>query len=116
MRGEIFVPVVVLSIAQWLLITACIYLSVRAVGIDQGPLVALIVLPLTVIGLTLPTAPAYIGTLQACFLVALHPLGVPQATALAASFVYAGVVAVPTSLAAVALATYEFRVRRRPAS
>jgi uncharacterized membrane protein YbhN (UPF0104 family) len=43
---------------------------------------------LTVIGVSLPTAPGYVGSIQLAFVLALKPAGVAPESALAASMFY----------------------------
>ncbi|MBE9030279.1 flippase-like domain-containing protein [filamentous cyanobacterium LEGE 11480] len=90
-----------LSIVQWLLIATCIYFSLVAFSLNLPFWVALVVLPLTLAGLTLPSAPAYLGTMQICFMAGLMPFGVTDETAIAASMVYLSIVAVPVMLASI---------------
>lgn len=89
------VKIGLLSICQWLCVTGCIYMSMQALGLSLSPWVAVIVLAITIAGLTLPTAPAYLGTMQVCFLVGLTPFGVSNETAIAASVAYTSIITVP---------------------
>lgn len=85
----------ILSLLQWLCVAACIYLSIESLGPGLSPWIALIVLPLTIAGLTLPTAPAYLGTMQVVFLAGLVPFEVSNEVAIAASVVYISIVTLP---------------------
>lgn len=87
-----------LSLIQWIMITACIHFSLAATGIDVPLVAAIVILPITIAGTTLPTAPAYLGTIQICFLVGLGLFGVSDDSAIAASFVYIGIVTLPVLL------------------
>lgn len=109
----ILLPTVVLSLAQWSLVAACIFAAYHAVGIDASMWVALIILPLTIVGLALPTAPAYVGTLQVCFLVALAPFGASDERAIAAGFVYTAIILVPVMLGAAVSLLLEARFKTR---
>ena len=84
-----------LSFLQWMAIATCIYTSMLSVGITPSYWVALIVLPLTIAGLTLPTAPGYLGTIQVAFLIALEGIGFSEEKVLASSFVYLGTISLP---------------------
>jgi uncharacterized protein (TIRG00374 family) len=93
---RLFLPVLLLSAAQWLVIAATIAFSLLAV---RAPLTlpgAVSTLLLNVIGLTLPAAPGHVGTIQLSFSVGLAPFGVPHDAALAASFVYNALMVLPT--------------------
>jgi uncharacterized protein (TIRG00374 family) len=85
----------ILSLIQWLCIAMCIYLSIEAFGLGLSPWIALIVLPLTIAGLTLPTAPVYLGTIQVCFLAGLVPFEVSNEVAIAASAAYISIITLP---------------------
>ncbi len=87
-----------LSACQWLCVTGCIYVSIESFGISLSPWLAFIVLPLTIAGLTLPTAPVYLGTIQMCFLAGLTPFGVSNEVAIAASVAYLGITTIPIIL------------------
>jgi uncharacterized protein (TIRG00374 family) len=103
-----------LSVLQWLLVTSCIYAAMEAFSIDVSPWVALVILPLTIAGLTLPTAPAYLGTIQVCFLGGLTPFGIANETAIAASFGYLGITTFPVIVASGIWFVGHFIVRRKP--
>lgn len=77
-----------LSMLQWATVVLAIWASVRAMGasVPTGTCVAVFVL--AVVGLTLPSAPATLGTTQLAFVAGLALSQVPATTALAASFVY----------------------------
>ena len=113
LSGQIVLQTVFFSLLQWALVTVCIYAGYHAVGIDASKWVALIILPLTIVGLSLPTAPAYVGTLQVCFLVALEPFGAPEESAIAAGFVYTGIIIVPVMLGAAVSLVLEARFKAR---
>ena len=85
----------ILSLLQWLCIAVCIYLSIESFGLGLSPWIALIVLPLTIAGLTLPTAPVYLGTIQVCFLAGLVPFEVSNEVAIAASVAYISIITLP---------------------
>jgi uncharacterized membrane protein YbhN (UPF0104 family) len=87
-----------LSVGQWLCIAICIYFSLQAFSLNLPFWVTLIILPLTIAGLTLPSAPAYLGTMQVCFLAGLTPFGVADETAIAASVIYISIVTLPVML------------------
>jgi len=76
------------SLLQWSLMGVCVWLSMAAVGVFIGPAVTIIVLTATVVAVTLPNAPGYVGALQAAFVFALQPFGVSSEIAFAASVFY----------------------------
>ena len=79
---------VVNSVVQWSLMGVCAWMSMAAMGVIVGPAVTIIVLTATVVAVTLPNAPGYVGALQAAFVFALQPFGVPSEIAFAASVFY----------------------------
>jgi hypothetical protein len=76
------------SLLQWSLMGVCAWMSMAAVGITVGPAITIIVLTATVVAVTLPNAPGYVGALQAAFVFALQPFGVSSESAFAASVFY----------------------------
>lgn len=87
-EGRLFRRILVNSILQWTLMSVCIYAALRALAIDASYPAAVVVLGFVVAGLTLPTSPGFIGTIQYCFVLGLAPFGVEPARALAASIFY----------------------------
>jgi uncharacterized protein (TIRG00374 family) len=76
------------SLLQWSLMGVCVWMSMAAVGVSVGPAITTIVLTATVVAVTLPNAPGYVGALQAAFVFALQPFGVSSESAFAASVFY----------------------------
>jgi hypothetical protein len=87
-EGRLFRRILMNSILQWVLMSVCIYAALRAFRIDAAYPAAVVVLGFVVAGLTLPTSPGFIGTIQYCFVLGLAPFGVEPAHALAASIFY----------------------------
>lgn len=79
---------IVNSLVQWAIMGACLWTSVAAVGVDIGPAAAVVTLTATVVAVTLPSAPGYVGVIQAAFVFALQPFGVSSESAFAASVFY----------------------------
>ncbi len=76
------------SLAQWALAAAMVWLSLAALGQPISPPLAVIVVTATVFAAMLPSAPGYVGAMQAAFIFALAPFGVSREMALASSVVY----------------------------
>lgn len=91
-----FMPIVLLSVLQWLLIAGTIVCSLKAVEAPVTLEGAVSALLLNIIGLMLPAAPGHVGTVQLAFIVGLAPFGVTRPDALAASIVYNILTVVPT--------------------
>ena len=73
------------SVAQWALMALAAWLSLRAFGESVAWPLALVVLAATVVAVTLPSAPGYLGAIQAAFVFALRPFGISHEIAFAAS-------------------------------
>ena len=100
---KLLAGVVGITLLAWILNGAGLYLATLSVSaeVPVPPLAALVLTSVVVLGLALPTAPGYVGTMQWCFVLALGVFAVPRETALAAS-IYALVVGfVPVTVAGV---------------
>lgn len=91
----LMVRVLVLSVVQWCVIAASIWCCMSAVDVTLTGVAALAVLVVLVLGLTLPTAPAYVGTTQVAFTATLGLFGVNEQTAFAGSVLYTTCVVLP---------------------
>ncbi len=80
--------IVTTSLLQWFLMSACIYLSFRAVEIAAPASAAFVVLAATVLGVMVPAAPGFFGTLELTFVLALKPFAVGESRAMAAAVFY----------------------------
>lgn len=73
------------SLVQWGLLAGAAWLSLSAFGESVAPAIAIIVLAASVVAVTLPSAPGYVGAIQAAFVFALRPFGISEEIAFAAS-------------------------------
>ena len=76
------------SLVQWLLLAVCIAISFVALDVDADPTAAIIILGLIVLGISLPGAPGFIGTIELCFVIGLGLFGVDKSQALAVAIFY----------------------------
>jgi hypothetical protein len=76
------------SLVQWALFVGCVWLALEAFGIVVPWTVPVVVLVLIVAGITLPSGPGYIGTIEYCFVLGLKAYGVGAAAALSAGLFY----------------------------
>lgn len=83
-----FAPMLANSLAQWLLLAACVYMSIVAFDVDVTPLAAVIVMGLIIAGISLPGAPGFIGTIEYCFVAGLSFFGVSATDALSIAIFY----------------------------
>jgi len=79
----------------WLLMLITLFLSLMAVGIEPTLPMSAAILFLSVLGLTLPTSPGYIGTIQLAFVYGAQPFAVPAEMAIAASIFYNVLIIIP---------------------
>ena len=92
-----------ISMLQWGCIVAAVWVSVAAVGHPVTVAGAIGVWVLMVVGLTLPSSPAQLGTIQLAFTVGLALTAAQDAVAFAASLVYTATVNVPIMIVGAAL-------------
>jgi len=86
---RLLLPTLLSSLAQWLLVALCIQLSMMAVGVELHLMpVSMIVLGLVVLGISIPSGPAYVGTIEYAFVLGLGFFGVEPAVSLAAGIYY----------------------------
>lgn len=74
-----------LSFAKWASNGAMVWLALGAFNTTISFSISMIVIAVTALAVILPSAPGYVGAMQAAFVFALIPFGVSQETALAAS-------------------------------
>jgi glycosyltransferase 2 family protein len=85
---SMWLQLAVSSLAQWLLMAGCIAASCAALGLDLPFAAAGSVLGLTIIGMSLPSGPGYVGSIQLAFTLGLDPFGIAAGPAIAASLFY----------------------------
>ncbi len=98
------------SLVQWSIATALVWLSLRAVDVAATPALCVLVLLTTGIATAAPSAPGFVGALQAAFVFALAPFGVAPENAVAASVIYLVAQWVPVT--GVGLVSFARHVRR----
>jgi len=82
------IKLLLLSVFQWFWIVAAVWTCVQATGVQLSVFGAIAIFVLTIIGLTLPSSPAQLGTIQIAFVFGGNLVGLDSATGLAASIVY----------------------------
>jgi len=85
---DLLIKTLLTSIAQWACMWLCIWISLAALGVTAPIAAALLVLAFTVVGVSLPTSPGYVGTIQFAYTLALSQYEIAAATAFAASVFY----------------------------
>lgn len=76
------------SLLQWVFMWICVWLSLIALHVEVPFGAALVVLVLTVVGITLPSSPGYFGNIQLAYVLALKPFGIDAGSAIAASLFF----------------------------
>ena len=87
------------SLAQWLLMSICVYLSIEAFDLSVSPPAAVLILGLIVAGISLPAAPGFVGTIEYCFVLGLGFFGVSASEALGVGVFYHAITFVSVTLA-----------------
>jgi glycosyltransferase 2 family protein len=85
---RLLLRIAVTSIVQWLFMWSCVWLSIEAVGLDATADAAFVVLVLTIIGISLPNSPGYVGSIQIAYVLGLAPFGIAAGPAVAASIFF----------------------------
>lgn len=97
-RPGAYARILLISALQWSCMLACAWISLRAVGLHLPVTAAMAVLATTLLGMSLPAGPGYVGTIQVAFLVALAPFGTAPEAAVAASVFYHVLLCIPLLL------------------
>jgi uncharacterized protein (TIRG00374 family) len=97
-RPELLVLLLAYSLLQWILMTGMVWLALWAFGTSLPMTTAIVVLVVLALAVAVPSAPGYIGTTQAAFVLALTPFDIAREIALAASTFYLAAQWVPVTL------------------
>lgn len=76
------------SLLRWLIAAILVWLSLAGYGVEITPGLAMLVVGITAVAVSLPSVPGFVGPIQAAFVFALTPFGIPQEIALAASILF----------------------------
>jgi hypothetical protein len=98
-QKQALIRILLNSLAQWLLMTLCVYLAIEAFNVDVPPTAAVFVLALVVAGISLPSAPGFVGTIEYCFVLGLGFFGVAANEALGIGIFYHAITFVSVTLA-----------------
>jgi len=110
--ARLFMLIFCSSLVQWIAMAICIYSSLIALEIWLPPYASILVLALLVAGLSLPTSPGFVGTIQFCFILGLEQFDVGANNALSASVFYHAVLFVTvTSIGVFFLHRYRLKLR-----
>ena len=87
-EARLYWAVLASSLGQWMLVAGCIYCAMYALDLRVSPLLAVVVLGITVAGLALPTSPGFFGTIEYCFVLGLAAAGIDASSAISAAIYY----------------------------
>ena len=96
---RLIIRTVAMSVAQWTVMGLGTYASLLAVDLQVPISAGFIVMALAMAGMTLPSSPGFIGTIQLAFVLGLTPYDVDHSAAFAASVYYHVIVNVSILLA-----------------
>jgi len=77
-----------LSLLRWAVSGGMVWLALLAYGVHVSFAVCLVVLAVSALAVSLPSVPGFFGVIQAAFVFALTPFGLPAEPVLAASFLF----------------------------
>jgi uncharacterized membrane protein YbhN (UPF0104 family) len=86
--GRLAFWIVVTSILQWALMAGMVYVSLWSFGLHLTPLVSFVIIGVSALGVSIPSAPGFFGIIQLCFWVILQLFGVDKADAFASSIYF----------------------------
>ena len=90
--------VLVLSLLSWLCMLTALHGCMLALGLSVSPATSAIILLFSVLGLSLPTSPGFVGTIQIAFVSGAQLFAVDREQALAASILYNLLITLPPVL------------------
>lgn len=76
------------SIAQWSIMVGCIWLSAKSVGVEIPLSAAILTMLVTAFGVALPSAPAFVGTIELAFVMVLGWYQITPEKAFATAVIY----------------------------
>lgn len=85
---RIATTMVAYSLVRWMLAATMAWLSILSYGPQVSAGLAMVVIGVAAFAVSLPSAPGFIGPIQAAFVLALTPFGVSQEVAFAASAMF----------------------------
>jgi uncharacterized protein (TIRG00374 family) len=87
------------SLVQWLFMSFCVVLAIQAFNVNVPPVAAIFVLGLVVAGISIPSAPGFVGTIEYCFVLGLGFFGVDASAALGIGLFYHAITFTSVTLA-----------------
>ena len=86
--GGLVFWIVLTSILQWILMAGMVYVSLWSFGLHLPPLASVVIIAVSALGVSIPSAPGFFGIIQLSFWVILQGFGVDQGDAFASSIYF----------------------------
>ena len=86
--GGLVFWIVLTSILQWILMAGMVYISLWSFGIHLTPLASVVIIGVSALGVSIPSAPGFFGIIQLSFWVILQGFGVDKGDAFASSIYF----------------------------
>ena len=86
--GGLVFGIVVTSILQWILMAGMVYVSLWSFGLHLPPLASVVIIEVSALGVSIPSAPGFFGIIQLSFWVILQGFGVDKGDAFASSIYF----------------------------
>ena len=86
--GGLVFWIVLTSILQWILMAGMVYVSLWSFGLHLPPLASVVIIGVSALGVSIPSAPGFFGIIQLSFWVILQGFGVDKGDAFASSIYF----------------------------
>ena len=86
--GGLVFWIVVTSVLQWVLMAGMVYVSLWSFGLHLPVFASVVIIGVTALGVTIPSAPGFFGIIQLSFWVVLQGFGVDKGDAFASSIYF----------------------------
>lgn len=115
-RGRRFLAAGALTVPIYLaeILAVAAVLAALGIEVDWATLWALV--GISSLSTLIPTAPAYVGSMQLAYIIALQTVGVASSSAIAAAAVFQAILLAPVSLVGIVLMMASIGLRARPAA
>lgn len=87
-KSRLLLKILLYSLAQWILMGVCIFISLYAAHISLPLYLSFIIMGLIVAAITLPSIPGNIGVIEVCFILVLTVVNIDVNQAMAAGLFY----------------------------
>lgn len=84
-RPDLLFRAALWTVLQWMLLAFCIWIALTSVGLVSSLSTVMLIMVLLVLAISVPNAPAYLGSVQAAYVISVEAAGGDPAQALSAS-------------------------------